>query len=161
MRLIGEVRAALGSFSARGWLVAAGAALATLVAIGVPAALIDNPLFFRMTPARAQDYAIWLATGLLMGLIAGTFVRPAPTMHGGKAVSGGLLTFPAVGCPICNKLVVLLLGVSEALTVFGPAQLYLGVLSLVLLAWTFRLRVRAVAQACPLSAPGARVGSPS
>jgi len=147
MQQIADVRMALGSFGARGWLVAAGAALATLLAIGIPTAIVNNPLFVRMTAVRAQDYGIWLATGLLMGLIAGTFVRPAPASYQGNIISGGLLTVLAVGCPICNKLVVLLLGISGALTVFGPAQLYLGVLSLVLLAWTFRLRVRAVVQA--------------
>jgi len=114
-------------------------------------AIVDNPLFVRMTPVRAQDYAIWLASGLLMGLIAGTFVGPAPARHEGKAISGGLLSLLAVGCPICNKLVVLLLGMSGALAVFGPARLYLGALSVALLAWTFHLRVRAVARTC--SAP--------
>lgn len=100
--------------------------------------------------STAQDHAIWLASGLLVGLITGTFVRPVPAGHEGKAISGGLLSVLAVGCPICNKLVVLLLGVSGALTVFGPAQLYLGALSVALLAWTFRLRLRAVARACPV-----------
>ncbi len=150
--LIDEIRLALGRFGPRGWLVAGSAGLATLVAIGLTAAIIDSPLFIRMTPVRSQDYVIWLASALLVGLIAGTFVGPAPAGHGRKAVTGGVLSVLAVGCPICNKLVVLLLGVSGALTVFGPAQLYLGALSVVLLAWTFRLRVRAVVQAC--SVPG-------
>ena len=120
------------------------AGFATLLVVGVVTAIIENPLFVRMTPVRAQDYAIWLSSGVLMGLVTGTFVGRTPVRHGGKAISGGLLSLLAVGCPICNKLVVLLLGMSGALTVFGPAQLYLGALSIVLLAWTFRLRVRAV-----------------
>jgi hypothetical protein len=57
-----------------------------------------------------------------------------------------------VGCPICNKLVVLLLGTSGALTFFGPAQLYIGLVSLALLGWTLRLRARAVAGPCPVPA---------
>jgi hypothetical protein len=118
----------------------------TLLAIGLVTAIIENPLFVRMTPVRPQDYVIWLASGLLVGLIAGTFVGPAPARHGGKTISGGVLSVLAVGCPICNKLVVLLLGVSGALTIFEPAQLYLGVVSVVLLAWTLRLRARAVGE---------------
>jgi hypothetical protein len=149
---IDDVRLALGRFGPRGWLVAAGAGLATLLAVGLVTAISENPLFFRMTPVRTQDYVVWLVSGLLVGLIAGTFVGPAPARHGGKAISGGALSLLAVACPICNKLVVLLLGVSGALTIFGPAQLYLGALSVALLAWTFRLRARAVAQTC--SAPG-------
>jgi len=153
---IDEVRLAFGLFGTRGWFVAAAAGFTTLLVVGVVTAIVDNPLFVRMTPVRAQDYAIWLAGGLLMGLIAGTFVGPAPARHEGKALSGGVLSLLAVGCPICNKLVVLLLGVSGALTVFGPAQLYLGALSVALLAWTFRLRVRTVVRTC--SAPAFRPG---
>jgi hypothetical protein len=157
-RSLAEIRLVLGLLGPRGWLVASGAGLVTLLAVGLTTAIVDNPLFTRMTPVRPQDYAIWLASGVLVGLITGTFVGPAPGIHGGKAISGGLLSFLAVGCPICNKLVVLLLGVSGALSVFGPAQLYLGALSLVLLAWTFRLRVQAVVQAC--SGPGLHSGEP-
>ena len=157
---IDEIRLALGRFGPRGWLVAGSSGLATLLAIGLTAAIIDSPLFIRMTPVRSQDHVIWLASALLVGLIAGTFVGRAPAGHGRKAVSGGVLSVLAVGCPICNKLVVLLLGVSGALTVFGPAQLYLGALSVILLAWTFRLRVRAVVQACSLPGllPGGKEG---
>lgn len=154
--LIDDVRLALGLFGARGWLVAAAAGFATLLVVGIVTAIIDNPLFVRMTPVRAQDWAIWLASGVLVGLITGTFIGPASAGHEGKVISGGLLSVLAVGCPICNKLVVLLLGMSGALTVFGPAQLYLGALSVALLAWTFRLRVRAVVRACavPVLRPG-------
>jgi hypothetical protein len=148
-----EVRVALSLFGTPGWCVAAAAGVATLLVVGVVTAIVDNPLFVRMSAVRAQDYAIWLASGLLMGLIAGTFVGPAPVRHKGKAFSGGLLSVLAVSCPICNKLVVLLLGVSGALTVFGPAQLYLGALSVALLAWTFRLRAQAVARTCSVAAP--------
>ena len=153
---IDDVRLALGRFGPRGWLAAAGAGLVTLLAIGLVTAIIESPLFIRMTPVRPQDYVVWLASGLLVGLIAGTFVGPAAARHGGKAISGGALSLLAVACPICNKLVVLVLGVSGALTAFGPAQLYLGALSVALLAWTFRLRVRTVVRTC--SAPAFRPG---
>lgn len=154
---IDDVRLALGLLGSRGWLVAAGAGLAMLLTVSLTMAIVDNRFFVRMTPVRPQDHAIWLASGLLVGLITGTFVGPAPAGDGRKTVSGGVLSVLAVGCPICNKLVVLLLGVSGALTVFGPAQLYLGALSVALLAWTFRLRARAVVQAC--SRPGVRPGA--
>jgi hypothetical protein len=48
------------------------------------------------------------------------------------------------------------LGVSGALSIFGPARLYLGALSVALLAWTFRLRVPAIVRAC--SVTGLRPG---
>lgn len=140
-------------FSIRGWLAAAFGGLAALVLIGIPTAIIDTPYFLRMTPVRVQDYAIWGATALLAGLIAGTFALPLRAVGKGKMLSGGFLSYLAVGCPICNKLVVLLLGVSGALTYFAPAQIYIGLASLLLLAWTLRLRVRTLVGACAVQRP--------
>lgn len=153
---LAELGSALRMFSLRGWLVGAIGAAATLVLIGVPTAIIDTPFFIRMIPVRPQDYAIWIATGLLVGLIAGTFAVPSTSENEGKVISGGFLSYLAVGCPICNKLVVLLLGASGALSYFGPLQLYIGVASLLLLTWTLRLRVRSlVGASCPMPEPRA------
>ena len=147
-----EIWRAIRLFGPRSWLVAALGAAVTLVIIGVPADIIDTPFFIRMIPVRVEDYAIWGATAVLAGLIAGSYALPAASGSEGKALSGGFLSYLAVGCPICNKFVVLLLGTSGALTFFGPAQLYIGLASLGLLAWTLRLRARAVAGSCPLPA---------
>ena len=58
----------------------------------------------------------------------------------------GLGTFLAIGCPVCNKIALVLLGASGALTVFAPLQPLIGAASLGLLAgtlaWRFRLRAR-------------------
>jgi len=146
-----EFRIALRSFGTRGWLASVGGALMTLIVVGVPTAIIQNPLFTRMTPIRLQDYVIWVATGLLAGLVAGTFaVRSGGNQKG--LVSGGLLSTLAVGCPVCNKLVVLFIGTSGALTFFAPLQLYLGLLALALLAWTLWLRLKAIGGYCTVEA---------
>ncbi len=145
-----EVLQALRLFGPKGWFVAALGTAAALLLIGIPAAIVNSPYFIRMIPVRGQDYVIWVASALLVGLIAGTYASRTPSDNEGKVFSGGMLSFLAVGCPICNKLVVLMLGTSGALTFFGPAQLYIGVASLGLLAWTFSLRARSVAGACPL-----------
>ena len=138
---------ALGAFGSRGWLFAFAGSAAALVLIGIPTAIIQNPFFIRMTPTRGQDYAIWVATAVLAGLIAGTY--GAAIGPGQKALaSGGILAAFAVGCPICNKLVVLLIGTSGALTFFAPLQLFLGLGALALLAWTLWLRVNALAGSC-------------
>jgi hypothetical protein len=65
------------------------------------------------------------------------------------AILGGLLTYFAVGCPVCNKIALLLLGYAGALEWFAPVQPYLGVLALVLLAWALRERL-AGERACPM-----------
>ena len=147
-------------FGLRSWLVAASGGIVTLILIGIPTAIIDNPFFFRQTPVRLQDYIIWVLTGLLTGLFVGTFTLSAKATASGKAVSGGFLSVLAVGCPICNKLVLLLLGTSGALTYFAPAQLYIGIASLALLGWALHLLVQAINRSCcaapqPVEAPKA------
>jgi len=138
---------ALGTFGLRGWLVALTAAGAALALIGVATAIIDNPLFVRMTPTRDQDYVIWVATAVLTGLIAGTYAVSVGSNQNSVA-TGGVLSTLAVGCPICNKLVVLLIGTSGALTFFAPLQLYIGLGALALLLWTLWLRVSALTGYC-------------
>lgn len=63
---------------------------------------------------------------------------------------GGFLSFLAVGCPTCNKLVVLALGTTGALDWFAPAQPVLGIVSIALLAWALRARLRS-AIACRIA----------
>ncbi len=137
-------------FYLRSWIIAVIGAVATLVLIGIPTVIFDNPFFIRMTPVRPQDYIIWMMTGLLVGLIVGTYTLGTENRSGGKVASGGFLSFLAVGCPICNKLVLLLLGTSGALNYFGPFQIYLGIASLALLGWALHLRVQAISRGCSI-----------
>ncbi|MEE8373549.1 MAG: hypothetical protein V3R87_07525 [Dehalococcoidia bacterium] len=141
-------RAVFRLFRVRSWLVAAVAGLATLALIGIPTSILANPFFIRMLPVRAQDYVIWIVTGILAGLVAGTYTLPAGGRSEVKVASGGFLSFLAVGCPICNKLVLLLLGTSGALTYFAPAQLFIGIASVALLGWALHMRVQAINRAC-------------
>jgi len=134
---------ALRLFGPKGWLATGLGFVAALFMIGIPAAIFENPFFVRMTPVRPQDYVYWLITAALSGLIAGTFTLRRSSVCQGRALSGGGLSYLAVACPICNKIVVLLLGVSGALTFFEPAQFFLGLASVLLLGWALLLRLRA------------------
>ncbi|MBI4338770.1 MAG: hypothetical protein HY680_02315, partial [Chloroflexi bacterium] len=67
-------RAGFGLYGYRGWTVAAVAAALALVVVGILSAMIENPLFGRQTAVRVQDNVIWITTGLLMGLVGGSFV---------------------------------------------------------------------------------------
>ena len=142
----------LRQFGVRGWLVAAAAGATSALVIGIPTVLIANGWYIRMTPPRPQDYVVWVLSALLIGLIAGTFVAAKNgTAAVTPAATGGLLSYLAVGCPICNKVAVALLGVSGALNLFGPAQLFIGIASVILLGFTLLLRVKAISlAACPL-----------
>ena len=137
-------------FGPKGWIAAATGSVAAFFLLGVPTVMIGNPFFTRMIPARDQDYVIWIVSSLLLGLVVGTFAISSMKGSGGKAMGSGVLTFLAVGCPICNKLVLVILGVSGALAYFEPVQLYLGIGSVILLVWTLLLRARTIAGVCPV-----------
>lgn len=141
----------------RAGLYGLAGALATVIVVGVPTELVPNPWFARMTPTRPQDYAILALTALLTGALAATYARPAAcALQDGKLVAGGLLSFLAVGCPVCNKVVVLLLGASGALTYFEPVQPALAVAALALLGLALALRLRGVRAARRQSVPLSR-----
>jgi hypothetical protein len=132
---------------------ALGAAFATLT-IGIPTDVIPNPFFGRMTPVRVQDYVFLIVTAILTGILAASYALPqtrACSIQQGRATVGGFLSFLAIGCPTCNKIVVLLLGTSGALTIFEPIQPLLALASFALLLLAIWIRWRPVFQ--PVSRP--------
>ena len=52
-----------------------------------------------------------------------------------------MITFFAVGCPVCNKIVLLALGTTGALQFFEPVQPYLAGASIILLGWALHSRL--------------------
>lgn len=130
-------------------------AVVSALVIGLPTDVIPNPVFGRQgTPVEPWAGPVLALTAILSGLLVATYVwgdrddtgvdgegtdLDRPGRFGG---AGGLLAFFAVGCPICNKAVVIALGTSGALTWFAPVQPYLGLLALGLLAWALRTRLR-------------------
>ncbi|AGP54057.1 hypothetical protein M271_12305 [Streptomyces rapamycinicus NRRL 5491] len=144
-------------------MVAVAVALTAGAAIGVPTGVVRTPFYTRMTPVLWWNYPVWVASSLLMGLLVATYVHGPLAARtdgprGRRALLAGVLSAFAVGCPICNKLVVLALGVSGALSYWAPAQPVLAVVSLVLLAHALVRRLRAAA-ACPVPTSPPRQGS--
>ena len=150
-RHVGTLALALGTFTPKAWVIATLAAAIGLVVIGLPTAIYENLFFVRMTPVRAQDYVIWVVSSVLIGLTVGSYFTGGSKAGEEKLLSGSVLSVLAVGCPICNKPVVLLLGTSGALTFFAPIQLYIGIASVLLLGWTLLLRAKALTDTCSVS----------
>jgi len=145
---MGAAGAAPGVWAAwplRRIVAAVVAGLVFALAVGVPTGLIPTPLYSRMTPVLWWNYPVWAATAFLGGLVVATYIRrpgdTAPRNGLASASGGGLLAAFAVGCPLCNKLVVSLIGVSGALSIWAPLQPALGALSLVGLGWALRRRI--------------------
>ena len=151
----------------RQWSTAAIGTVLTALVIGIPTDVIPNPVFGRPVAVTWWSPLVLGVTAVLAGLLLASYVRdPAPaelTAPGGLSAGGagaqhdgmrtvgvgGLLAFFAVGCPVCNQVVVLALGTSGALAYFAPVQPLLAVVSMVLLAWALRRRL-AGAKACAI-----------
>jgi len=167
-RLPAGWRRLAATLDGRFWLVAIGAAIATLLVLGIPTALIPNPFFIRMTPTEPFNLVTWVLSGLLSGPLVATYLvraRPADMDLGEgrtRSTLAGIAAYLAIGCPICNKVIVAALGVSGALNVFAPIQPFLGAASVlvlaVTLAWRLRLRIERCA-ACAGFDPVPRAGS--
>ncbi|MEM9465594.1 MAG: hypothetical protein AAGA90_09475 [Actinomycetota bacterium] len=137
------------------WLRALPYGTVAAVLIAVPSDLIDTPLFGRPEPVRAIDYVILAITASLIGLIFAIRVPQDETSEkqDTRTVWGGFVSFLAVGCPVCNQLVVGLVGTSGALSWWAPVQPVVGLVAVALLVWTLRYRLRTYElTACPVPA---------
>jgi hypothetical protein len=145
--------------------------LVSLLAFGLVTAVIPNPIFGRQIPPEPFAIGVWLLSAPLMGFVMATYTTPVPasplvaafplgpaqvaTQERRSTTLGtlaGLGAFLAIGCPVCNKVALLLLGASGALSFYAPIQPLIGAVSLVLLGFTaaWRLRLRASGGACPV-----------
>lgn len=121
----------------------------------IPTDIIDNPWFTRMTPVYADQYFYWIATSILAGALIATYFAGAGKGRAAGGIGGGVLGYLAIGCPICNKLIVGLLGVSGAMTYFAPIQPFLGAAGLLLVGVALIYRFRDLRRgACPVPAAG-------
>lgn len=109
-------------------------------------AMIGNPVFARSVATPWWAWPILAISAALSGLLIATYIRepglvPAERLSRPGGI-GGLLAVFAVGCPVCNKIVLVALGSAGALQWFAPAQPYLGLAAVGLLGWGVRTRLR-------------------
>ena len=160
------VRRFTASADRRFWLAATGGSVVSLLVLGIPTAVIPNPWFTRMLPTDALNVAVLILSVPLMGLLIATYVAPktaVPDAHGTRTMPasiGGVGAYLAIGCPICNKIIVAALGISGAANTFAPLQPLIGTASLALLAatlvWRLRQRVAGCDACARIGAAGSR-----
>lgn len=163
---------ALAQWPARRWLAAAVTAIGTYLVVAVPTDLIDTPFFSREVPPTWWSFPILGVTAVLTGLLLATYVARDPAADGASGAeeqdskgrfgaAGTIVSFFAVGCPVCNKLVLLALGTSGAMQYFEPIQPLLAALSVALLLWALVKRATSEDR-CPVPRAGtAAAGSAS
>lgn len=152
--VVPQVKRPRTPWPARRWVVAVGSTIAYGLLIAIPTDLVDTPVFSREIPPTWWSWPALVVSSVLAGLLTATYVR-TPSAQGEDGAGteeldrsakggylGGFLTFFAVGCPVCNKLVLLALGTSGALTWFEPVQPVLSVAAIAVLVWALRARLR-------------------
>ncbi len=146
---------ALAQWTPGRWGTALAAAIPSALLLGLPTDLIPNPVFGREIPPTWWSYPVFALSALLAGLLIATYVRTGRPRERATRLgsAGALLSFLAIGCPVCNKLVLLALGTSGALTIWAPLQPALAVASLALLT-VATVRRLAGETACPAPAAG-------
>ena len=138
------------------WAAALLTGAVAYVAIAVPTALIVTPVFGRSIAPRPIDHVVAITSALLIGMIWAARRQPVedgpadvPLDDGDqvarrRSLLAGLVAGLAVGCPVCNKVVILSLGTSGALSWWGPIQPLLGAAALVMLVLVLRSHLRRV-----------------
>ena len=140
--------ATLLTWRPRRWVAAATVAAGTLLLLGIPTAVIPNPVFGREIPPTDWALEVLVVSSVLSGLLFATYVRNDSSVpvrderpaRGGAI--GAFLAYLAIGCPVCNKLALIALGSTGAIQFFAPVQPYLGALGVLLLAGALMVRLR-------------------
>ncbi|MFE6615908.1 hypothetical protein [Amycolatopsis sp. NPDC057786] len=123
-------------------MAAIAATALSSVVVGVPTDVIDTSYFTRMTPIRWWEYPVLALTAVLTGLWVSIRRPKSDTRGRGRVIGSVTAAVFAVGCPVCNKIVVGLLGVSGALGLWAPVQPVLAALSVVALGAAVAIRWR-------------------
>lgn len=133
------------AWPAKRWLTAAATAAITYLVLGIPTAVIENPIFGRAIDVTPWSVPVLAVTSILAGLLLATYVKTDNYLTEEKSLKvggiGSLLSFFAIGCPVCNKLVLIALGTSGAMSYFAPIQPYLALIGIAFLMYAFRKRV--------------------
>jgi len=119
-------------------LMALGFSALFFVFLGTPTALVPNPIiqYTRMIEATLLDYFFLATTSLLLGiLISLKLYFKSEKRVGARELAGGTAGFVAFSCPICNALLVALLGGTTIMAFIEPLRPLLGVVSVIILSY--------------------------
>lgn len=98
---------------------------------GIITTLLPNTFFTRMTPITTLDYVFLGSSSILLGMYVGVHYYKKKTTKtcDTVATTGGVGSFLAFACPICNKVLVFVFGATALMTYFEPYRPFLGFVS--------------------------------
>lgn len=125
-------------------VIGSSATFIIFILFGAISSIIPNPFFVRMEPVYFYDYIFLVLTPALAGAYIGLrfYTKKTKKKCSYAATGGALGGFFSFGCAICNKLAVVLLGLSGTAAYFSPIQPILGLLSVLLLGYAVYAQVR-------------------
>lgn len=161
----------LRAWDTKRFLVAGASAAGMLLLVGLVTVLIPNSWFSREIPPIWWNYPVWIVTSIFSGMLLAGYLRsPGETAmegtgpesqderNGRWGFAGGLLAWFAVGCPVCNKIAVLVLGYTGAITWFAPLQPWLAVAAMLLTGGALLVRLKGQVS-CRIAPTRANVGA--
>lgn len=133
------------TWSLKRWIVAVGVGLLTYLFISIPTAVIRNPFFGREIAVTNWSVPVIVISSILAGLLSATYVKNGISDQNPRQLklgsTGALLSYFAVGCPVCNKIALIAFGYTGAIQYFAPIQPYLALAGIALLAFSLRVRL--------------------
>lgn len=119
-------------------------AAALFAGFGIPTALIPTGFFVRMITVSILDYIFLGATSIMMAAyISFHFYRKAESRREGYAAAGGSIAGVfAFGCPVCNALLVSLLGTVTIFTFYEPLRPAIGIVGIAALSYALYIKIK-------------------
>ena len=137
--------AQLRLFSRRQWWFAGLVSAVALVLIGTVGETLPWSSSGRVYKIEWWNWATLIASSLLLGLIAATFITPGARRLRSAAGSGvaGTAATIAMACPVCSPLAIPLLGAGGVLAFLRGDRGWLALASVLILGVTLPMRLRA------------------
>ncbi len=146
-------REVLRQWNARQWTAAVIGAVVTFLVLGIPTDIVPNPVFGRAIEPTWWSLPVLVATSLLSGLLLATYINTNAFDRSARVGGiGGLMAYLAIGCPVCNKVVLIALGTTGAMNWFAPVQPYLGIAALLVIAYALHKRLSTM-NSCAVPVP--------
>ena len=136
--------------SLAGWTKGLATALISFALLGRVAALWENPLFVRMTPAGGWEIGLLAVLSALTGVYVAVRRTACGTRRAG---AGGVIGFVGIACPVCNKVLLFLFGGDLLLTYFEPVRIYVAAAGAILVMAAILAEGRRRSHSSPLPPP--------